>query len=125
MGGYADAKVCLKGAVPQKEDLGVQTMPKYNGTVAQSDCKSCQVPTPKSAKKKGFGTDIADAKVCLRGLCLKRRTWGVRNHATNTMELCSKVIASHVRSLPLKVLKEGVWEDTRMLSRLQGTVPQG
>ena len=36
-----------------------------------------------------------------------------------------KVIASNVRSLPLKVLKEGVWEDTRMLSRLQGTVPQG
>ena len=36
-----------------------------------------------------------------------------------------KVIASHVRSLPLKVLKEGVWEDTRMLSRLQVTVPQG
>ena len=27
-----------------------------------------------------------------------------------------KVIASHVRSLPLKVLKEGVWEDMRMLN---------
>ena len=33
LGGYADAKVSLKGAVPQKEGLGVQTMPKYDGTL--------------------------------------------------------------------------------------------
>ena len=31
-----------------------------------------------------------------------------------------KVIASHVRLLPQKVKKEGVWEDTQMLNSASG-----
>ena len=33
LGGYADAKLSLQGAVPQKQGSRVQTMPKYDGTL--------------------------------------------------------------------------------------------
>ena len=41
--------------------------------------------------------------------------------------ILAEVITSHIRPLPLKVLKEGVCEDTRMLSVELGggTVPVG
>ena len=70
MGGYADAKVRLQGAVPQ--GLGLvhanHVLIQYN--FAQSECKSRQAPTPKIVKRQGLGR-YADAQVAFRGLYLR------------------------------------------------------
>ena len=67
-----------EGGCASKGGLGGANHAQIRWNFAQSDCKSHQAPSPKSVKRRGLG-GYADAKVRLRGLCLKRRAWGCKH----------------------------------------------
>ena len=143
MGGYADAKVRLRGLCLKRRAWG-SNHAQIRWNFDQSACKSRQAPTPKRLKRRGLG-EYADAKSpagdCASGLGLVHANHvliqynfaRVTDIATVLKSLLDSLIPRQFLDLLehmtgpylLKFRKEGVWEDTRMLSRLQGTVPHG
>ena len=74
------------GGCASKAGLGGANHAQIRWNFARSDCKSCRSPTPERPKRRGLG-GYADAKLRLRGLCLRGRARGSQP-CLNTVELC-------------------------------------
>ena len=97
-------------------------MPEYGGTVPKL-IASHVGPLPKKSQKEGVWEDTRMLKFASGG-CASKEGLGVQTMPKYDGTL-PEVIASHVRALPLKDQKEGVWEDTRMLNSVSGDCASG